>query len=552
MTWYRRLWSGWAWLIILTPLVAAAAAGVGSKLLPEIYEARVDVLVRPAQPLGAYDPNLSALSSDQISRTYAQLLTEPPLIQQVITDLDLKTTPDALAQQINVVLLPNTTILRVTVRDHVPKQAQTIADTLVADMIAQAKRVQQEQVKQYTDQIRAQITALETNIAAEEAAIAQLTSSGKPLSPDQQARLSTLQQQLSSDRAHDSELVRNLASIDAENARTSDSLRVVAPASLPTIPVSPRLLLNIGIAFAAGLLLALAVVTLLERFDQSIKTDEDLTLRTGLVTLGHILNAPAEKRGNPDLPALVPHSAFAEAYKTLRTNLIFATFEKKAQIIVITSALPSEGKSRTAANLAVVLAQAGHRTLLVEADFRRPRQAAIFGSSSSQGLSNLILVDREAREVFDPVPDVANLWLLVSGSQPPNPSELLGSTRMRDILDQFRGFFTYILVDTAPVGTVTDAAIVAASSDAALLVVEHARTNQAAVVHAKEALERSGVKILGVVFNKCRRDATPYSYAYPYSVPKKLSIVGSSSPNPTPAGPAVVVGVPDANVRSAP
>jgi non-specific protein-tyrosine kinase len=551
MTWYRRLWSRWAWLIILCPLAAAVAAGGGSKLLPEIYEARVDVLVRPAQPLGAYDPSQTSLSSDQISRTYAQLLTEPPLIQQVITDLNLQTTPEALAPEINVVLLPNTTILRLTVRDNVPQQAQSIANTLVAEMIAQAKRVQQEQVKQYTDQIRAQITALETNIAAEEAEIKQLTAGGRSLSADQQARLANLQQQLSSDRAHDSELVRNVASIDTENARTTDSLRVVAAASLPTTPVSPRILLNIAIAFAAGLLLAVALAALLERLDQSIKTDDDLTQETGLVALGHIVKSPTQKKGNPELPALMPQSAFAEAYKTLRTNLVFATFEKKAQIIVITSALPSEGKSRTAANLAVVLGQAGHRTLLVEADFRRPRQAAMFGSSNSSGLSNLILGDRESREVIAPVPGVTNLWLIVSGSQPPNPTELLGSVRMRDILEQFRGFFTYILVDTAPVGTVTDAALVAASADAAVLVVEHGRTSHDAVNHAKEALERSGVKILGVVFNKCRREATPYSYPYPYQAAKKLSVVGGSQPKSPPPAPATPIEVADAGMRSA-
>jgi Mrp family chromosome partitioning ATPase len=116
---------------------------------------------------------------------------------------------------------------------------------------------------------------------------------------------------------------------------------------------------------------------------------------------------------------------------------------------------------------------------------------------------------------------------------------------MRDVLEQFRGFFTYILVDTAPVGTVTDAALVAASADAALLVVEHGRTSPAAVSHAKEALERSGVKLLGVVFNKCRRDATPYAYAYPYHGPKKLSVVTGSQAPTTP------VPVADAGMRSA-
>jgi receptor protein-tyrosine kinase len=297
---------------------------------------------------------------------------------------------------------------------------------------------------------------------------------------------------------------------------------------VPDVPVSPKLPLNVAIAFAAGLLLAVALALLFEHFDQSIKGDEDLTANTGLIPIGHIGITPPLRAGRTELPALLSNSAFGEAYRTVRTNLLFTTLERKAQVIVVTSALPGEGKSRTAANLAVVLAQAGHRTLLLDGDFRRPAQNRIFGRARSNGLSTLMLSDRLDQEAIAQVPAIQNLWLITSGPQPPNPSELLGSMRMREILGQLKLAFNYILVDTPPVGAVTDAAVLAASADAVLLVVEQGRTTHKAVNHAKETVERSGAKVLGVVFNKCRGAFTPYPYDYLYGVSQKGGSQGLS------------------------
>jgi capsular exopolysaccharide synthesis family protein len=520
MTLIRRLWSRSAWLLILCPLITAGSTVIATRLMPDVYEAKVDLLVIPAQPLSSYDPTVSALSSDQITRTYAQLITEPPMLQQVISDLDLRTDPDALARQIKVTPQPNTTILRVSVRDTKPAAARDIANRLVTVVIAQTQRIQQEQAQQYTDQLHAQIGTLETQIANDQAGIAQLTPGpgGKPLTPEQVTELNRLQQQLSEDRARDAELVRTLASIQAESARTADRLRIVAPATLPREPVSPVMALNVALALAGGLLLAIGLALALEYLDQSIKGDEDLMSRTGLNPLGHIGTIATGKQRHSELPTLVADSAASEAYRAVRTNLLFTTLEPRAEIILVTSALPAEGKSRTAANLAVVLAQAGHRTLLLDGDFRRPSLGRIFGQSRDYGLSNMILGEAKRDDAVTAVADVPNLWLVTSGTPPPNPSELLGATRTREILGGLRPAFRYILIDSPPLGPVTDAAVLAASADAALIVVEEGRTTHAALSRAKQSLERSGVNILGAVFNKCRTGgaADPYHYAYRY------------------------------------
>jgi len=256
------------------------------------------------------------------------------------------------------------------------------------------------------------------------------------------------------------------------------------------------------IAFAAGLLLAVGVAYLLDYLDQSIKSDEELTERLGLIAIGHVAFAPAAKGRRAELLALDSRSPASEAYKALRTSLLFSTIDQEFKTLVITSAGPGEGKSRTAANLAVVLAGAGHKTLLIDADFRRPSQHKIFSRVRNIGLSNLILHDVAESEAIVAVEQVPNLWLAGTGPIPPNPSELLGSGRMRELTARLRTAFTYVIIDTPPVNAVTDAAILASVANLTILVVEQGRTTFPALGHAKQMLDRVGANTIGVVMNK--------------------------------------------------
>jgi receptor protein-tyrosine kinase len=437
------------WMIVICPIVAALAAGLVSFSLPPVYEAQVVVLVRPAQPLASTDPTVAALSAEQISSTYAKLMTERPLLESVIADLGLKTRPDALEQTIKVTPEPNTTILNVRVQSSNPTLASDVANRLVADFIAQYKQIQQQETQ-------------------------------------------------------------------LPNARSGDNLVVVSPAVVPDRPVSPNKTLNIAIAFGAGLLLALGVAYLLDYLDQSIKSDEELTERLGLITIGHIAFVPPGKGRRAELVVMESQSPSSEAYKALRTSLLFSTLDQELKSVVITSPGPAEGKSRTAANLAVVLAGAGHKTLLIDADFRRPSQHKIFGRIRNVGLTNLILQDVTEDEAIIAVDQVPNLWLATSGPIPPNPSELLGSGRIRELMARLRNAFTYVIIDTPPVNAVTDAAILASVANGTILVVEQGRTTFPALGHAKQLLDRVGARTIGVVMNKVRASGGSYSYGYGY------------------------------------
>lgn len=205
-------------------------------------------------------------------------------------------------------------------------------------------------------------------------------------------------------------------------------------------------------------------------------------------------------------------SPIAEQYRTIRTNIQFASADRKIQTIVVTSSGPSEGKSTTAANIAVVFANAGQRVLLVDADMRKPTVHKTFALSNEAGLSKVLSSNNSVLEMAQPSM-VDNLSILTSGPKPPNPSELLGSTRMNQVIDEARHLYDVIIFDMPPVVTVTDAQIMASKADGTLLVVRENVTRKDALTKAKDLLEMVQARVLGVVYNGTK-DVKDQSYYY--------------------------------------
>jgi len=501
------------------PVVTAISAGVVSALLPPTYESNITVLVKPAQPLAAGDPNVSSVSADEIAHTYATLMTNNQLYRQVISEMGLDISLQNFAKAVTVTAEPGTTLIDVAVQNTNPGLARDIATRLVEDFIAETSQLQAQQAEQYTSQLQTQIQTLQTSIGSEQAQIASLSSVSNP-TPDQRDQLATLQQQLATNQQQYSDQVKNLADIEAQAARTTDSLVIAAAADDPEKPVSPNLLLNVLLGLGSGLLLALIVVFILEAADQSTSSDEELTAHTGLVILARIPNASRQPDRQGDLVTLFGDFQ-SEAYKTLRTNLVFSSLGREIRTILVTSPGPGEGKSRTAANLAVVLSQAGHKTLLVDADFRRPTQHTIFGKAENVGLSNLILRDHPESELVNSVDGLPNLSITAAGPAPPNPSELLGSEQMKSLLDAFKSHFRYVVIDSPPATVVTDPLVLAVYADAVLVVVQHRKTTYAAINQALRSLERVGGHVTGAVVNRVPVPSASYRY-YGYT-PRKTS-----------------------------
>lgn len=211
-----------------------------------------------------------------------------------------------------------------------------------------------------------------------------------------------------------------------------------------------------------------------------------------------------------------PKSPVSEAYRTLRTNIQFSSFDDRVKTIVITSSGPGEGKSTTAANLAVSLAQGGHNTILVDCDQRKPKIHKTFKLSNQIGLSNLLIGEASFEEAIHKT-TVDKLSVLTSGIKPPNPAELLSSSKMQRFITSLKEKYDYIILDTPPVIMVTDAQVLAKYADGCLLVVASREAEREAAVKAKELLEKVNAKVLGVVLNKLDTSKNGnYGYYYQY------------------------------------
>lgn len=312
-------------------------------------------------------------------------------------------------------------------------------------------------------------------------------------------------------------------------------------ALLPTSPVSPRPVVNIGLGAVLGLLVGLALATLRERLDTTIKTTDVLHEVTGAALLG-IVHYDSGAARRPLVTELESHSPRLESFRVLRTNLQFVDVDAQSKIFAITSPLPGDGKSTTAINLSITLAQAGRRVLLLEADLRRPRVADYLSLEPTVGLTTVLIGLADIDDVIQPFGSVAGLDVIASGAMPPNPAELLQSNAMKRLLTDLRTRYDIIIIDAPPILPVTDAALLASVADGAILVVHHGKTTRDQTLQAKQRLDSVEAKLLGTVMNfvpnrGADRYGYGYGYGYGYSAKKGSAAATAVAPKPAEALP---------------
>ena len=275
-------------------------------------------------------------------------------------------------------------------------------------------------------------------------------------------------------------------------------VEIVAGPELEPDPVSPKIMNNLSLAGLAGLMVGAALAVAREVADSSLRTAEALQTLIGAPVLARVpIDASAPSRSGPFVSD--PQSPRAEALRRLRTNLQYADAERPVRVVAVTSAVPAEGRSATACSLALLFAESGGRVLIVDAELRHPRLAAFLGRENEAGLSTVLTGAVKLDDVLQPWG--AGLWLLSSGQTPPNPSELLSSSRMTDLVEELRGRFDIVIFDCPPLLPVTDAAVIAARSDGALFVARARRTKSAQVTGAVRALHAVNARIIGGALN---------------------------------------------------
>lgn len=309
---------------------------------------------------------------------------------------------------------------------------------------------------------------------------------------------------------------------DLDNqGRTSDlvSINTISGPTQPTSPISPELWLYLGAGLAGGLLAGLAFVVIRELADTSVRTEETAQQVVQAPVIGTIPFDP-DTRQAPLIVGETAGSVRAEAYRQLRTNLQFIGAARAAQVVLVTSAQPMEGKTLTSVNLALTFVEFGDRVLLIEADLRRPKLAEALDLTRALGLTNVLAGQVELDEVIQPWGH-DGLSFLASGSTPPNPSELLGSEQMRQVMTTLRGRFDRIIIDTTPVLPVTDGVVASSLADAVVFVIKHGSTSRSEVEHAARTLEQVDARVVGSVLNMERqsRRTGPWSGSRSYYGP---------------------------------
>ena len=296
----------------------------------------------------------------------------------------------------------------------------------------------------------------------------------------------------------------------------TSNIRVVDRAEQPRAPITPQKALNLLLAVLGGGTLAMGLAFFFEYIDSRIKTPDELKLHLHLPSLGMLpaLEGKAWKGKEPLINQGVPAN-FAEAFRSLRTNVLFSSAEEGSRTLVVTSTGPGEGKTTVAANLAMGFAQAGQRVLLIDADMRRPRVHEVFGQKQEPGLSNLMVGNAKASACVRKS-GVPGLWVLAAGRIPPNPAELLGSQRFRDFLASLHDYFDCVIVDTPPVMAVTDACIAAHAASGVVFVVGAEMTSRQAARAAVSQLEQGRARFVGAVLNRVELERNSYYYSQYY------------------------------------
>lgn len=278
------------------------------------------------------------------------------------------------------------------------------------------------------------------------------------------------------------------------------NLSVVAPAVAPTEPSSPNVKLNLLLGIVAGVGIGIAVALLRTSLDNRIRGEADLRRLTDVPILGGIAFDPTAS-DTPLLTHAAMRSSRAESFRQLRTNLQFANVAGKAKTILVTSSLPGEGKSSTATNLAIAMAQSGQTVCLVDADLRRPMVSEYLGLDQNAGLTTALVGSAEIEDLLQPWGDDA-LYVLTSGQIPPNPSELLGSASMANLIAQLEAAFDAVIIDTPPLLPVTDAAVLSRQVGGVVLVVGSQKVTSKDLEKSMDALNLVSANLLGVVMNR--------------------------------------------------
>jgi non-specific protein-tyrosine kinase len=519
------------WLILVTMLSAVAvAATVTLRQLP-IYEA--SSVVRAAQTQLSRVDYWNLQYAELLKNTYAQIVVSPTSLKQIIQDLGLTTTATDLAGRIAIEAVPQSELVRITAESPDPQEAMAIADRLGELMVDLSLQGGTGQVAAIRQEMESRLVTLNQELQLSQLQLRSINEDltrmrqGLPVSQleaemegelpvylglleERTAQMNALEADIQlKEQARVALMEQYQGALIAESLPTME-FSLVQRAISPLEPVRPRLAMNLALAFLVGFVGGVGLALVWDNLDTTLYSADDIVESSELPLLGEV----PQMRKRSEMISLNGNLPQGEAFRRLRVNILAREPGLARQKLMVTSAEPKEGKSTIAANLARALALAGDRVILVDGDLRMPVLHRIFDLPNVSGLSSVLRHEAGWQTVVQHS-RLIGLDVLTSGPLPHNPSELLGSATMVELLEALGQAYDIVLVDTPAVLAVADAAVLAPMMDGVLVVASRALTSEETIRAARQQLVTVSARPIGVVVNRSSQDINHRYYTSP-------------------------------------
>jgi succinoglycan biosynthesis transport protein ExoP len=456
----RTIRRRWISIVVFVILGTSAAAALALFTTPQ-YQATTSIFVSTTPSVSAAEAFEGSTYTQQRIQSYVDVVDSSVVLDPVIKELGLNTSVNALSSHVSAAVIDNTVLLTITVTDPSPAAAARIANAVSKSLGSVV-----------VDQLEARTGTGTGSTATTSSALVKLS--------------------------------------------------IVHGATVPTKPASPNLVIYLLVGLAAALVVGLAWAFSRQALDTRVHGERELRTVSDSPILGGIAwDSQAKKR--PLTVHTEPKSPRAESFRSIRTNLAFLDFESTHRSFVVTSSIPSEGKTTTALNIAIAIADAGSRIVIIDADLRRPQVANYLGIEGAVGLSDLLIGRADLDDVIQPWGKSGNLFVIPAGRIPPNPSELLGSRTMTELVAHLAEEYDQVIIDAPPLLPVTDAAILSRVTSGALVVCAAGRTRIPQLTKALESLANVDASVFGLVLNMSKvsgPDSYGYYYGYEYAEAK--------------------------------
>lgn len=486
------------WYILISVLLGTAIATILTLLATPQYAASTTVRVVTIGAGTVTNARPDIAYTDRLVNTYSRMLTGYTIRKQIQDELGLAAPPELAVE-----FVPSTELIRINSEAPDPEDARDIANIAASILIQQNRDFYSGGDSQSLQEILSQrLSVAEQDLAQARTAYQELLAK----SPTDDASLSVAGQAVEVNESIYASLLSQYEAARLEETIRANSVSVVEEARLPLKPAKPRHLLNIALGFAFGLVVGVALAFVADNLDTTLYTAEQIENATQMATVGQVPIAKGDlaiaRLGSGQYPQL-------ESFRRLRTNIL-ASGSDGSQVVLLTSAKRGEGKSTVSGNLAVTIAQSGREVVIVDCDLRLPTVHKLFDLPNKRGLTNILAGEVTLEDAIQGS-NFPRVQIITSGPLPPNPTELLGSQRMIDLIDLLKEKFDFIILDTPALLSVTDAAVLAPTVDNVILVVAQGQTQRGDVQAVRQQLSNVRVKSMEVVVNRAEPNG---SYAY--------------------------------------